>query len=75
MKKYTLILASATFFFSGAGWAQQQYDSLGSPTRAPNQAVSPNAVNPTNQSRATRRPAGQKAKPLARQRVRREVLL
>jgi len=46
MKKYTLILASATFFFSGASWAQQQYDSLGSPTPAPNQAASPNAVNP-----------------------------
>jgi len=46
MKKYPLIIASATFLFSGASWAQQQYDSLGSPTPAPNQAASPNAVNP-----------------------------
>src|SRR5690242_3982003 len=46
MKKYTLILASATFLLSSTGWAQQQYDSLGSPTPAPNQAASPNAVNP-----------------------------
>jgi hypothetical protein len=39
-------LASAALLIGSVAFAQQQYDSLGSPTPAPNQSASPNAVNP-----------------------------
>jgi hypothetical protein len=46
MIKHPAILATAIVLFSGAALAQQQYDSLGSPTPAPNQSASPNATGP-----------------------------
>jgi hypothetical protein len=47
MKKiWSATLASAAIFVSSMALAQQQYDSLGSPTPAPNQKASPNATNP-----------------------------
>ena len=46
MRKNPLILASAIVLFSSVAFAQQQYDSLGSPTPAPNQSASPYAANP-----------------------------
>jgi hypothetical protein len=46
MKIWSATLASAALFVSGMALAQQQYDSLGSPTPAPNQNASPNAANP-----------------------------
>ena len=47
MKAHTVILAAATLLLSsGIGSAQKQYDSLGSPTPAPNQGVSPNVIAP-----------------------------
>jgi hypothetical protein len=46
MTKHPAILATAIVLFSGAALAQQQYDSLGSPTPAPNQNASPNANGP-----------------------------
>jgi len=47
MKTHSLILAAATLLVSGGiSSAQMQYDSLGSPTPAPNQNVSPNAAAP-----------------------------
>ena len=42
MKRHSLILAAAALLVGGGiAEAQQQYDSLGSPTPAPNQNVSP----------------------------------
>jgi len=46
MTKNPVILASAIVLLSSVAFAQQQYDSLGSPTPAPNQSASPNAVAP-----------------------------
>jgi hypothetical protein len=47
MKMHSLILAAATLLISGGvASAQMQYDSLGSPTPAPNQNASPSAVAP-----------------------------
>src|SRR5258706_15253606 len=46
MTKTPIILASAIVLLSSVAFAQQQYDSLGSPTPAPNQSASPRAVNP-----------------------------
>jgi|SRR5882724_11915809 len=46
MTKTPIILASAIVLLSSVALAQQQYDSLGSPTPAPNQSASPRAVNP-----------------------------
>ena len=47
MKKHSLTLAAATLLISGGvALAQMQYDSLGSPTPAPNQSASPSAVAP-----------------------------
>jgi hypothetical protein len=47
MKTNYLILAAATLLISGGvASAQMQYDSLGSPTPAPNQSASPNATAP-----------------------------
>jgi hypothetical protein len=45
MKTHSLILVTAAFLVSGdmASAQQNQYDSLGSPTLAPNQGVSPNS--------------------------------
>jgi hypothetical protein len=45
MKMHTVILASAALLLSNIAFAQQ-YDSLGSPTPAPNQRVSPNSSRP-----------------------------
>lgn len=45
MKKHFVILASAAaLLLTSMAWAQQQYDSLGSPTPAPKQNASPNAT-------------------------------
>ena len=44
--KNPVILASAIVLLSSVAFAQQQFDSLGSPTPAPNQSASPRAVNP-----------------------------
>ena len=47
MKSHSLLLAVAVVLMgSGLASAQQQYDSLGSPTPRPNQGVSPNKVEP-----------------------------
>jgi hypothetical protein len=46
MTRQPAILATAILLVSGAAFAQQQYDSLGSPTPAPNQSASPNATPP-----------------------------
>jgi len=46
MTKTPIILASAIVLLSSVALAQQQYDSLGSPTPAPNQSASPNATAP-----------------------------
>jgi len=46
MAKNSVILASAIVLLSSVAFAQQQYDSLGSPTPAPNQSASPNAIAP-----------------------------
>jgi hypothetical protein len=46
MTKNPVILASAIVLLSSVALAQQQYDSLGSPTPAPNQSASPNATAP-----------------------------
>jgi hypothetical protein len=46
MKIWSATLATAVLFASNMALAQQQYDSLGSPTPAPNQSTSPNAANP-----------------------------
>ena len=46
MKKQTLILATALMLIHGVAFGQQQFDSLGSPTPAPNQNSSPNATGP-----------------------------
>jgi hypothetical protein len=46
MKTHSVILASATLLISSMACAQQQYDSLGSPTPAPNQSASPNSARP-----------------------------
>ena len=46
MMKNPVILASAIVLLSSVAFAQQQYDSLGSPTPAPNQSASPYAANP-----------------------------
>ena len=47
MKTHSLILAAATLLISGGiASAQMQYDSLGSPTPAPNQGASPTATAP-----------------------------
>jgi hypothetical protein len=46
MTKNLVILASAIVLLNSAAFAQQQYDSLGSPTPAPNQSASPTATNP-----------------------------
>jgi hypothetical protein len=46
MKMHSVIIASATLLISSMACAQQQYDSLGSPTPAPNQSASPNSANP-----------------------------
>src|SRR6266403_5888224 len=46
MTKTPVILASAIVFLSSVAFAQQQYDSLGSPTPAPNQSALPNAIAP-----------------------------
>lgn len=47
MNSRSVILATAALLMSGGlGFAQQQYDSLGSPTPAPNQTASPNSTNP-----------------------------
>jgi hypothetical protein len=46
MKMHTVILASAALLISSMACAQQQYDSLGSPTPAPNQNASPSLANP-----------------------------
>ena len=44
---HSLILAAAALLISGGVTsAQMQYDSLGSPTPAPNQSASPNATAP-----------------------------
>jgi len=45
MTKNGVFLASAIILLSSVAFAQQQYDSLGSPTPAPNQSASPNATN------------------------------
>ncbi|SRR5438045_2526587 len=46
MKIPSVILASTAVLISSMACAQQQYDSLGSPTPAPNQSASPNSINP-----------------------------
>src|SRR4051812_43921792 len=46
MKMHSVILASAALLVSSMACAQQQYDSLGSPTPAPNQNASPNSTGP-----------------------------
>jgi hypothetical protein len=48
MKTHSVILAAAALLISGsiASAQQLQYDSLGSPTPAPNQNASPNATAP-----------------------------
>ena len=47
MKTYLVVLTTALLISGGIASAQQQqYDSLGSPTPAPNQNVSPNAIAP-----------------------------
>jgi hypothetical protein len=45
MKIWSATLASTVLFASNMALAQQQYDSLGSPTPAPNQSASQNAAN------------------------------
>jgi hypothetical protein len=46
MKTHSVILASVALLISSMACAQQQYDSLGSPTPAPNQSASPNSARP-----------------------------
>jgi hypothetical protein len=46
MKMHSVIVASAALLISSVACAQQQYDSLGSPTPAPNQSASPNPSRP-----------------------------
>jgi len=46
MKMHSVILASAALLISSMACAQQQYDSLGAPTPAPNQSASPNSTRP-----------------------------
>jgi hypothetical protein len=46
MKMPSVIVASVTLLISSMACAQQQYDSLGSPTPAPNQSASPNSTKP-----------------------------
>src|SRR5260370_39063814 len=46
MTENPVILASAIVLLSSVAFAQQQYDSLGSPTPAPKQGASPYAANP-----------------------------
>ena len=47
MTKSPIFLASALIFLTGGvALAQQQYDSLGSPTPAPNQNASPSVTGP-----------------------------
>jgi hypothetical protein len=47
MKTYSVALAAAALLISGSiASAQQQFDSLGSRTPAPNQKVSPNVTAP-----------------------------
>ena len=47
MKTHSLTLAAAALLISGGmASAQTQYDSLGSPTPAPNQSASPNVTSP-----------------------------
>src|SRR3954454_19942238 len=46
MIKNPVILAAGIVLLSSVALAQQQFDSLGSPTPAPNQSASPNAAAP-----------------------------
>src|SRR3954454_3999835 len=46
MIKNPVILAAGIVLLSSVALAQQQFDSLGSPTPAPNQAASPTATTP-----------------------------
>ena len=46
MKMHSVMLASAALLVSSMAFAQQQYDSLGSPTPAPNQNASPTPARP-----------------------------
>src|SRR4051812_35199255 len=44
--KFPVVLTSTILAFSGAAFAQQQYDSLGMPTSRPNQSASPSEKAP-----------------------------
>jgi hypothetical protein len=46
MKIHSAIVASAALLINSVAFAQQQYDSLGSPTPASNQSASPNSARP-----------------------------
>jgi hypothetical protein len=46
MKMHSVILVSTALLISSMVHAQQQYDSLGSPTPAPNQSAPPNSTRP-----------------------------
>jgi hypothetical protein len=46
MKLHTFIITSAALLISSMAVAQQQYDSSGSPTPAPNRSVAPNSARP-----------------------------
>jgi hypothetical protein len=52
MKMHSVIIASVALLISSMASAQQQYDSLGSPTPAPNQSASPNSARPNLQTPA-----------------------
>jgi hypothetical protein len=49
MKMHSVVLTSAALLINGMASAQQQYDSLGSPTPAPNQSTAPNSTRPNVQ--------------------------
>jgi hypothetical protein len=52
MKMHSVIMASVALLISGMASGQQQYDSSGSPTPAPNQSASPNSIRPNIPIRA-----------------------
>jgi hypothetical protein len=63
MKKLVLLFASTLLLTGSTAFAQQQYDSLGSPTPAPNQSASPNAIAPNIPSASGKGAASKPASP------------